>query len=122
MTRVSHLALGAAGENAAVRALEREGYVILARGYRTRAGELDIVARDGACLVFVEVKTRADLACGHPAEAVTPRKQRKLIAMALDYLVRNDVREGSCRFDVVAVVLADSGERVEIIRDAFHAG
>ena len=120
MNRGSHLALGAAGENAAVQALERDGYVILARGYRTRAGELDIVARDGSCLVFVEVKTRADLRCGHPAEAVTPRKQRKLAAMAQDYLARHDVREGTCRFDVVAVLLGDSGVQVEIIRDAFH--
>lgn len=112
---------GTAGEELAAEALESEGYEILARGYRTRAGELDIVARDGGCLVFVEVKTRRDLTCGHPAEAVTWRKRRKLVAMAEDYLARHRTDAVECRFDVVAVVIGDGEPAVEIIRHAFDA-
>ena len=58
MSIATHLALGEHGESLAVRALEREGYAVLARRYRTRLGEIDIIARDGPCLVFVEVKAR----------------------------------------------------------------
>lgn len=116
-----HLALGLAGEEIAAAALEGEGYEILARGYRTPVGELDIIARDGACLVFVEVKTRRDLTCGHPAEAVTWRKRRKLVAMAEDYLSRHRTDARECRFDVVAIVLADEDASIEIIRHAFDA-
>lgn len=121
MAAAAHLALGSAGEELAASALEGEGYEILARGYRTAAGELDIVARDGGCLVFVEVKTRRDLTCGHPAEAVTWRKRRKLVAMAEDYLARHRTDAHECRFDVVAIVLDDEDASIEIIRHAFEA-
>ncbi len=121
MTTASHLALGILGENLAVRALEREGYAILARRYRVRAGEIDIVALDGRCLVFVEVKTRRGAGCGEGADAVTARKRRKIAAVAADYLARHNVRAASCRFDVVSVAVIDGAPRVEIIRNAFDA-
>ncbi len=97
------LALGQLGEDLACRELRRRGYAILARRYRTRIGELDIVARDGETVVFVEVKARATDRCGAPAEAVTPAKQRKLALMAADYLARRRLGDTPCRFDVVAV-------------------
>ena len=116
-----HIALGSLGESLARTALEQQGYAILATRYRTRAGEIDIVARDGGCLVFVEVKARRHTECGTPAEAVTPRKQRRIIAMARDFLARHQSDATSCRFDVVAILLTDGEPSIEIIRNAFDA-
>jgi putative endonuclease len=95
--------LGKSGEDRAVRELERRGYAILARRYRTRHGEIDIVADDNGTLVFVEVKARETAECGTAGEAVTDRKQRRLASMAVDYLARNHVTNRPCRFDVVAI-------------------
>ena len=95
--------LGETGETLAVRELEGRGYAILARRYRTRYGEIDIVARDGDTVVFVEVKARATAELGTAAEAVTAWKQRRLASMAVEYLTRQHVAECPCRFDVVAI-------------------
>jgi putative endonuclease len=121
MEAAPHIALGSLGESLAQTALEQQGYAIVATRYRTRVGELDIVARDGACLVFVEVKARRTIERGTPAEAVTPRKQRRVIAMARDFLARYQSDATSCRFDVVAVLLTDGEPSIEIIRNAFDA-
>ena len=122
MTSAPHIALGSLGEALARTALEQQRYAILATRYRTRAGEIDIVARDGGCLVFVEVKARRHTERGTPAEAVTPRKQRRIIAMARDFLARYQSDATSCRFDVVAVLLPDAGPPVvDVIRNAFDA-
>jgi putative endonuclease len=94
---------GIEGENIAVGELERRGYEILTRRYRTRYGEIDIVASDEGTIVFVEVKARATAEFGTAAEAVTAQKQRRLAAMATDYLARNRLTERPCRFDVVAI-------------------
>ena len=114
-------ALGKQGEEVACRELRRRGYAILARGYRTRHGEIDIVARDDGVLVFVEVKARSDQRFGGPLAAVTRPKQRKLIRMALDYLARSGTVGVPCRFDVVAVDLGKGRPRVEVVTDAFAA-
>jgi putative endonuclease len=95
--------LGKAGEDAAAEELERRGYAILERRYRTSRGEIDIVARDGDTLVFVEVKVRDTAECGTAAEAVTRVKQRRLGRMATDYLARRNITDQPCRFDVVAI-------------------
>ena len=117
-----HIALGTLGDSLARTALEQQGYAVLATRYRTRAGEIDIVARDGGCLVFVEVKARRHTDCGTPAEAVTPRKQRRILAMARDFLARNPTDATSCRFDVVAILVPEGGPAViELIRNAFDA-
>jgi putative endonuclease len=121
MPDAPHISLGILGESLARRALEREGYAIVAIRYRTPVGEIDIVARDGVCLVFVEVKTRRNHERGTPAEAVTSRKQRKVIAMATDYLARVKTDAAACRFDVVAVTTGDGEPVIEIIRNAFDA-
>jgi putative endonuclease len=112
--------LGKTGEGEACAELERRGYAILARRFRTRLGELDIVARDGRTLVFVEVKARRSERFGRAAEAVTPLKQRRLRRMALDFVLRTRLDRVPCRFDVVSVVVNDVGRpRVEVYRDAF---
>jgi putative endonuclease len=118
----AHLTLGEQGESLAVRALERAGYAVLARRYRTRLGEIDIIARDGPCLVFVEVKTRQHHRCGRPDEQITVRKQRKIVAIARLFLARTQVRADACRFDVVSVSMDDGWPQVNIIRNAFDAG
>ena len=107
--------LGKSGENIAAAELERRGYAILARRYRTARGEIDIVAQDGPTLVFVEVKVRDTPECGTAAEAVTRHKQRRLGRMASDYLARHDITDQPCRFDVVAI---DDGV-VTVYSDAF---
>jgi putative endonuclease len=95
--------VGIQGENRAVAELERLGYAVLARRYRTRHGEIDIVARDGETIVFVEVKAKESAEFGTGAAAVTARKQRRVISMAVDYLARNRLTSCPCRFDVVAI-------------------
>lgn len=113
--------LGWSGEEAACAELRRRGYSIVARRYRTRAGELDIVARDGRTMVFVEVKTRSSSAFGSALEAVTPRKQAQVRKMATDYLWRTGLGEVPCRFEVVSVMV-DAQRRprhVEVVCDGF---
>jgi putative endonuclease len=115
-------AFGKAGEDLAVAELERRGYAILARRYRTRHGEIDIVARDGETTVFIEVKARTNAEFGTAAEAVTPWKQRRLSAMAVDYLARHRLLERPCRFDVVAVDGVGAGAAITLFRAAFQVG
>jgi putative endonuclease len=96
-------AFGKSGEDRAVAELERRGYEILARRYRTGHGEIDIVARDGETTVFVEVKARTTGEFGTAAEAITPNKQRQMIRMATEYLSFNRLSNVPCRFDVVTL-------------------
>lgn len=116
-------ALGLEGETRACRALEGRGYRVIERRYRTRFGEIDIVARDGATLVFVEVKTGAGRRFGDPMAWVTPQKQRRLVAMATDYLARRRAHRMPVRFDVVGIdMTAPEGPRVTVLPDAFRPG
>jgi putative endonuclease len=116
-------ALGKAGEDAACDELRRRGYAILARRYRTPIGELDIVARDGRTLVFVEVKARRTLRYGVAAEAVTFRKRHRLNRMAQEFLLRSHLTRVPCRFDVVSVQWPSLGRpTVEVFPAAFDAG
>jgi putative endonuclease len=121
MGRQPHL-FGWQAEELACRRLEHQGYAILARRYRTRLGEIDIVAQDGPVLVFIEVKARSGDRCGHPAEAVTRWKQRRIVRMAELYLACQGLRDVRCRFDVVAIQwMAGCAPKVDIIRNAFDA-
>ena len=98
-------ALGAYGERVAVRALTDSGLHVLDRNWRCRDGELDIVARDGDALVFCEVKTRRGTGFGHPVEAVTAVKQRRLRLLAQRWLAAHDEHAPDVRFDVVGVLV-----------------
>jgi putative endonuclease len=117
----SRVILGKIGEDLACRELERRGYAIVARRYRCRRGELDIIARDGATLVFVEVKSRDGHDFGEASEAVTRVKRRRIAALAFEYIVRHHVRECPCRFDVVSIHLDTGQPVIEVVRDAFNA-
>jgi len=118
MGRDGRRALGCAGEDIACRELRRRGYEILARQFRTRRGEIDIVARDGSTMVFVEVKARAGEEFGGGAAAVTWRKQRRIAQVALEFLARHGTTDVPCRFDVV-VVTPGPVPRVEVFTHAF---
>ena len=114
---------GKRGEDVACEELQRRGYVILDRRFRTRCGELDIVARDGKVVVFVEVKARTDGSFGDPSESVTSQKRRRLAQMAASYLSRKQLGDVPCRFDVVAVVEGpDAARTIELIQGAFDIG
>ena len=96
--------LGKDGEELACAELEARGYAILERRYRTRYGEIDVVARDGDALVFVEVRRRSAGDYGFAAESVTRDKQRRIVRMALDYLARAELVDNCpVRLDVVAI-------------------
>jgi putative endonuclease len=118
---LSRVALGKIGEDLACAELVRQGYEIVARRYRDRGGELDIIARDGATLVFIEVKLREGRDFGDAAEAVTRRKQRRIAALARDFIVRHHLPECPCRFDVVAIHLGEGAPAIEVYQNAFDA-
>ena len=115
----ARMTLGKSGEDLACRELQRRGYAIVARRFRVRGGELDIVARDGQVLVFIEVKTRAGRQFGSAAEAVTVVKQRRLAELANEYLMRHHVSGCPCRFDVVSIHFSAGSPTIEIIQNAF---
>lgn len=114
--------LGDEGERLAARYLRQQGYTILARRYRTALGELDLVARDGACIVFVEVKTRRSELAGQPYEAVDAHKQVQLTRLALAFLKRYRLLEQPARFDVVSIVWEGTNREPQIVhyRNAFE--
>jgi putative endonuclease len=114
--------LGEAGEEAAARWLRRAGFVIVTRGFRARCGEIDLIARDGPIVVFVEVKTRTHGAFGRPSEAVTAQKRGRIARVASVFLARSGWGEKACRFDVVEVVPVGSEWRVTHLPDAFRQG
>jgi len=119
MTEPRH-AVGKAGEEAAVQFLRQHGYRILERNYRCRFGEIDLIARDGLMLAFVEVKTRRSQKYGPAAAAVTLQKQRHLIKASQAYLIQRKKADELCRFDVVTVEMDAQQSHIELIKDAFQ--
>ncbi|MBI3333540.1 MAG: YraN family protein [Candidatus Omnitrophica bacterium] len=115
--------LGRRGEEEAVRLLKANGYRILGRNVRARFGEIDVVARDGPVLCFVEIKARSSLRFGWPEEGVHPRKQWQLTRLAQWYLKAHRCGETPVRFDVVSLLLSSEGPpaRTRLIKNAFDA-
>ena len=114
--------LGIIGEELAATALTARGYAILERRYRTRHGEIDIIAEHEGTLVFVEVRARATAEFGRAAETVTDAKKRKVTAMAVDYLARHRLTNRPCRFDVVAIDQAlNPTPEITVYPNAFDA-
>jgi putative endonuclease len=114
--------LGADGERAAEQVLRRLRYVILARNYRCRSGEVDLIALHRSTVVFIEVKTRSQPGRGTPLEAVDRRKQRQVQRAARVYLSKNRIHGRDARFDVVGVWLEDGRWQCELVQNAFEAG
>ena len=112
---------GQDGEDVACAALERRGYVLVARRWRSRQGEIDVVAWDGPTLVFVEVKARRSNDYGGAAAAVTGAKQRRIARLAAEFCARTGHVACPCRFDVVAVRLDVAPPAVDVYTNAFSA-
>ena len=104
---------GREAERSAVRLLRRKGFRILARNYRTPQGEIDIIARDGESIVFVEVKARTSLGHGDPLEVVNGKKMRRIAKAAGHYIARFGLEDRECRFDVLTFVGGKAAEHVE---------
>ncbi len=111
--------LGAWGEQAACSYLAGKGYDIVQCNYRTARGEIDIIAREGTTIVFVEVKTATSLRMGSPVTWVTPKKQQQIAMMASLYLAENELVDIDCRFDVIGVVRSGGEAVIEHIVNAF---
>ncbi len=117
--------LGTRGEKIATSYLRKQGYRIIERNYRSRLGEIDIVAREDENVVFVEVKTRRSTEFGRPEEAISYDKRRRLSKLALSYLTYRRIEDTNCRFDVVSILMDKKKVRkvkyIELIKDAFPA-
>ncbi|RJQ57733.1 MAG: YraN family protein [Desulfobacteraceae bacterium] len=110
---------GEKGESEAVRFLTKNGYRILQQNYRTKLGEIDIIAKDGGVIVFVEVKARRSKRYGHPKWAITPKKQRNMSMVALHYLKSTHQMQSRARFDVLTIQSDERPPQIEIVRNAF---
>lgn len=106
---------GNIGEQKAQKFLKKNKYKILECNYTTQLGEIDIIAKQKDCIVFVEVKTRETLEYGRPSEAVGERKQNKIRKVAMLYLQRNKLFDVPCRFDCIEIV----GDKINHLQDAF---
>ena len=114
-------ALGVKGEDLAVQYLKKKGFKVIERNYHCPWGEIDLIAREGDTLVFVEIKSRISSAFGLPQDAVDRFKQRKMIEVARTYLAEHHLSEEiPARFDVVAIHLTPAGPQIELIKDAFQ--
>jgi len=120
LSTMDNKSLGARGEEIAAAYLKGRKFTIVERNFRCKAGEVDIIARDGKTLVFVEVKTRRTLTFGPPQLALTPFKQRQISKAALTWLAKKKLFGENARFDVIAILLPDHEVPViDHIRDAF---
>jgi len=117
---VAERTIGQRGEDAAAAYLERIGFTIVERNWRSKSGEIDIVALDGESLVLCEVKTRRTIAKGSPEEAVTPAKQKRIVRLAKQYVQHAGIEPVAVRFDVVSIlVLAEDRALLRHHRAAF---
>jgi putative endonuclease len=112
---------GERGEQLAVDFLKQLGYQIKHQNYRCRQGEIDIIAKDGSTLVFIEVKTKAQSAFGAPQAMVTPTKQKTITHVAMRYVQQHHVLNTALRFDVIGITFLPNGKpKVEHIPAAFN--
>ena len=121
MPRQNNYAVGMRGQTEAEAHLTQKGYEILRKNYRLRSGEIDLIAKTGSYIVFVEVKYRKGLSLGYPAESVNAFKQRKIIKTARHYISSNNLTDQDFRFDVVEVLELGGETTVNHIEDAFWA-
>ena len=114
------LYLGKKGEEAAAGLLKENGYKILLKNYKTKSGEIDIIADDKGTISFVEVKTRRSDRFGTPAEAVSASKQKQISRSALIFLKERNLLDKRSRFDVISVVYDRNEPQLELIKNAFE--
>jgi putative endonuclease len=111
------MSVGSNGESLACSFLERIGYEILERNYHSRFGEIDIIAKDKDCLVFVEVKTRSNLSFGTPLEAISYKKMQKIIKTSQFYINRLRLGDIDFRFDAIEVFLQNGEAEINHIKN-----
>lgn len=116
----SNLYLGSCGEEAALKFLKAAGYKILVKNYKSKLGEIDIIAIDKDTICFVEVKSRSSDRFGLPQEAVSGFKQRQISKAALSFLKENKLLDKKARFDVIALTYQGDSPKINLIRDAFE--
>lgn len=119
------VSIGQKGEETAVKILKKQGYKILERNYRTKTGEIDIIALDGQYTCFIEVRLRKSNDFGTPADTIDQRKRRRIINTAKYYAVTKKIYDSPMRFDAVLINAVSFGDElsnvsVEVIKDAFR--
>lgn len=115
-----HIYLGKSGEDTAVGLLKKNGYKIIVRNYKSKLGEIDIIAKDKDTYCFIEVKTRHSDRFGMPSEAVLKSKQRQISKAALMFLKQNNLLDKKARFDVVSIIYSKDRPRLDLIKNAFE--
>jgi putative endonuclease len=115
-----NLNLAKRGEDLAIELLKGSGYKIIARNYRNKLGEIDIIARDKDTLCFIEVKTRHSDRYGSPLEAVSYLKQRQISKVALEFLKSRNLLDNKARFDAVSVFYGKEEPKLDLLKDAFE--
>lgn len=116
-----NLYFGISGEETAARFLKENGYNVLQRNYKTKLGEIDIIAKDKDTFAFIEVKTRHTERFGLPQEALSNFKQRQISKVALAYLKQNNLLHKKARFDVVSIIYTSEDKpELELIKNAFE--
>ncbi len=117
---MEHIELGKKGEKIAVSFLKKRKYKIVERNYRCPFGEIDIVAKEGDVLVFVEVKTRRSQDFGLPKDSIVKHKMKRMYRAALCYMNEKRIWNKQARFDVISIVIRKDGKKdIELIKDAF---
>ncbi len=111
--------IGKTGETAALEFIRQNGYILLEQNYRAPFAEIDIIAREGECICFVEVKTRTSLKRGLPRESVHHAKQQKIISGASFYLKEKRLFNQQVRFDVIDILLTGETQKITLIKNAF---
>ena len=115
------LKTGKKGETLAEAFLEREGYRIIEKNYRTKCGEIDIIGLDKDCLAFIEVRTGNTERFASPEDSINKRKQNQIAKSALMYIKKKRLEDQDCRFDVVCVEGVNSGfPKIRLIKNAFE--
>jgi len=111
---------GEKSESIAASYLKKQGYKIIELNYRTNLGEIDIIAKEKGAIAFIEVKARRSGQFGNPKWAVTPKKQRKISMVALQYLKTTGQSNVKARFDVVSIISSNDNPSIEIVKNAFE--
>ncbi|MCM8829873.1 MAG: YraN family protein [Candidatus Omnitrophica bacterium] len=106
---------GKTGEELAVRFLRKRGYRIVCRNFKTKSGEIDIIAKDGQCIVFVEVKLRESISSGYPSESVGKTKISHIQKASLLYLSKHNLSNIPYRFEVVSILKEDRNYKIDLI-------
>jgi len=113
------LDLGRQGETLALKKIKSIGYECIASNYRCPLGEVDLIAKDGDTIVFIEIKTRKGRSLGYAKEAIHARKRRQISKVALAFLKNNGLLGNKARFDVIAIQMGEGGAEIELVKNAF---